>query len=237
MNSFWKISFKYFDFFKSQEVSEARVFAQSESMKFDSPDGGMVCYDHLLRDKLQELREEFEDEAENAKRELEDAYKLKVRHLVYFIFRPKEGRIFWLKKTNNFGALNSVVSLNLSLSKVYHFVSLFFMTLAYEFAEPSFSSICFWAHNCFIHLKNVTQDCFSFVWREGKPNEGLPSVSKCAFKTFHFWTFSFHFNSLTRCVIKVNVIESTFPRWWKSKEASRERLMHWGQRTTSGHQR
>jgi len=59
------------------EVSEARVFAQSESMKFDSPDGGMVCYDHLLRDKLQELREEFEDEAENAKRELEDAYKLK----------------------------------------------------------------------------------------------------------------------------------------------------------------
>lgn len=35
-------------------------------------------YDNLIRDKLQELREEFEDEAEKARSELEEAYKAKV---------------------------------------------------------------------------------------------------------------------------------------------------------------
>jgi len=36
-----------------------------------------------LRDKLEELRDEFEDEAENAKEELEAAYKSKVCILQY----------------------------------------------------------------------------------------------------------------------------------------------------------
>ena len=35
-------------------------------------------YDSVLRDKLQELRDEFEDEAENIKLDVENSYKLKV---------------------------------------------------------------------------------------------------------------------------------------------------------------
>ena len=42
---------------------------------------GPADFDTLLRDKLQELRDEFEDEAENAKEELEAAYKTKVKLL------------------------------------------------------------------------------------------------------------------------------------------------------------
>ena len=35
-------------------------------------------YDNLLRDQLQELRDEFEEEGEKAKKDLEDNYKNKV---------------------------------------------------------------------------------------------------------------------------------------------------------------
>lgn len=64
-----------------KEVNEARYSSECESVKYnlDATDGGE--YDLLLRDKLQELREEFEEEAENAKLELEDAYKLKFDEL------------------------------------------------------------------------------------------------------------------------------------------------------------
>ena len=41
-------------------------------------DGGSKIYDNILRDKLQELRDEFEEESDNAKNELEEAYKFKV---------------------------------------------------------------------------------------------------------------------------------------------------------------
>ena len=53
--------------------------SQTENMHFSMQiDGKADSYDNILRDKLQELREEFEEEAENAKRELEDAYQNKV---------------------------------------------------------------------------------------------------------------------------------------------------------------
>jgi len=59
------------------EVNEARNSAQTQSFSYniDTTDGSK--YDGVLRDKLQELREEFEEEAENAKQELEEAYKMK----------------------------------------------------------------------------------------------------------------------------------------------------------------
>ena len=50
------------------------------SYSVDSTDGGAE-YKAVLKDKLQELREEFEEEAENAKQELEDAYQLKFDEL------------------------------------------------------------------------------------------------------------------------------------------------------------
>jgi len=64
-----------------KEVNEARYSSECESVRYsvDSTDGGQ--YDNMLRDKLQELREEFEEEAENAKQELEDAYKFKFEEL------------------------------------------------------------------------------------------------------------------------------------------------------------
>ena len=48
-------------------------------------DGLPTEYDNILREKLQELREEFEEEAELARQELEDAYKAKVVILDNFI--------------------------------------------------------------------------------------------------------------------------------------------------------
>lgn len=59
------------------EVNEARQCAQT--MSYSSVEGGTdtAHYDGILRDKLQDLREEFEEEAENARQELEDAYKIK----------------------------------------------------------------------------------------------------------------------------------------------------------------
>ena len=35
-------------------------------------------YDTIMKDKLQELRDEFEEEAENVKKDVENTYKLKV---------------------------------------------------------------------------------------------------------------------------------------------------------------
>lgn len=46
--------------------------------RLESTDGPPQDMEGLLREKLQELREEFEDEAETARQELEDAYKSKV---------------------------------------------------------------------------------------------------------------------------------------------------------------
>lgn len=65
-----------------KEVNEAREIAQSQTgvFKVESADGN-TTYDGLLQDKLQELRQEFEEEAENAKQELEDAYKAKFEEL------------------------------------------------------------------------------------------------------------------------------------------------------------
>merc|ERR1712180_20026 len=58
------------------EVNEARQSAQTMSVSVDETTGS-AHYDGILRDKLQDLREEFEEEAENARQELEDAYQLK----------------------------------------------------------------------------------------------------------------------------------------------------------------
>ena len=55
-----------------------RATSETFQLKIDHVDGGPGDYDSLLRDKLQELRDEFEDEAENAKEELESAYRSKV---------------------------------------------------------------------------------------------------------------------------------------------------------------
>ena len=60
-----------------QELEELRASSETYQLRIDHVDGPKD-YDSLLRDKLQELREEFEDEAENAKEELEAAYRSKV---------------------------------------------------------------------------------------------------------------------------------------------------------------
>jgi len=61
------------------EVAEARQSAQTIHATSFTVDGGTgtTYYDGILRDKLQELREEFEEEAEAARQELEDAYSTK----------------------------------------------------------------------------------------------------------------------------------------------------------------
>lgn len=55
---------------------EARSTA--EKTKFTLQTDLPQQYDDLIRSKLEELREEFEEEAELAKKELEEAYKGKV---------------------------------------------------------------------------------------------------------------------------------------------------------------
>ena len=67
----------------SQEISEMRSNQQT-SFTVET-DGLPTEYDNILREKLQELREEFEEEAELARQELEDAYKAKVVILDNFI--------------------------------------------------------------------------------------------------------------------------------------------------------
>merc|ERR1712180_9101 len=62
------------------EVNEARQSAQTMSVSVDETTGS-AHYDGILRDKLQDLREEFEEEAENARQELEDAYQLKFEEM------------------------------------------------------------------------------------------------------------------------------------------------------------
>lgn len=107
------------------EVNEARVFAESESIKYscvDTTDGG-GAYDNLLRDKLQELREEFEEEAENAKQELEDAYKLKYEEMREQQERDRLVVSKLLEKQGNFkGDIDALKSdNNVLMSKVEHF--------------------------------------------------------------------------------------------------------------------
>jgi len=95
------------------EVNEARQSAQTMSF---SVEGGTETanYDGILRDKLQDLREEFEEEAENARQELEDAYKVKFEemreqsekdHLVVSKLLEKQeglkGEVDTLKSANN----------------------------------------------------------------------------------------------------------------------------------------
>ncbi|XP_047139328.1 prelamin-A/C-like isoform X1 [Hydra vulgaris] len=64
----------------AKEIMDLR--AQTESLHFSlQMDDKVDNYDNILRDKLQELREEFEEEADNAKRELEDAYQNKFETL------------------------------------------------------------------------------------------------------------------------------------------------------------
>jgi len=96
------------------EVNEARQSAQT--MSFTSVESGTdsAHYDGILRDKLQDLREEFEEEAENARQELEDAYKLKFDEMkaqsdkdqliVSKLLEKQEGlkgEVDTLKSTNN----------------------------------------------------------------------------------------------------------------------------------------
>lgn len=51
----------------------------SDSLKFKmETDGPPVSHDDILREKLEELRDLFEEEAENARQELVDAYSSKV---------------------------------------------------------------------------------------------------------------------------------------------------------------
>lgn len=61
------------------EVNEARQSAQSHTTHVTVDGTGTTTsyYDGILREKLQELREEFEEEAEAAREELEEAYKIK----------------------------------------------------------------------------------------------------------------------------------------------------------------
>lgn len=65
----------------AKEVSDLRMTSETYKYSYDSTDSGPKDYDTLLRDKLQELREEFEEEAENAREELEQAYKFKYDEL------------------------------------------------------------------------------------------------------------------------------------------------------------
>jgi len=60
-----------------RELAELKSSSETFKLSIDRVDGGPADYDTLVRDKLQELRDEFEDEAENAKEELETAYKIK----------------------------------------------------------------------------------------------------------------------------------------------------------------
>jgi len=60
----------------TREISEMRSNQQT-SFTVET-DGLPTEYDNILREKLQELREEFEEEAELARQELEDAYKAKL---------------------------------------------------------------------------------------------------------------------------------------------------------------
>ena len=46
-------------------------------------------YDTIMKDKLQELRDEFEEEAENVKKDVENTYKQKVYIVVVVIFCRK----------------------------------------------------------------------------------------------------------------------------------------------------
>lgn len=107
-----------------KEISEARYNAECETVKYnlDTTDGGGV-YDTMLRDKLQELREEFEDEAENAKQELEDAYKLKFDELKDQAERDRLMTSRLLEKQSGFkDEIDSLKSDNNVLSaKVEHF--------------------------------------------------------------------------------------------------------------------
>jgi len=61
----------------SKEILELRSSNESIRYRLESTDGPPQDMEGLLREKLQELREEFEDEAETARQELEDAYKSK----------------------------------------------------------------------------------------------------------------------------------------------------------------
>ena len=58
-------------------MNEARQSAQTMSYSVEGGSETPANYDGILRDKLQDLREEFEEEAENARQELKDAYKIK----------------------------------------------------------------------------------------------------------------------------------------------------------------
>ena len=69
--------------FLCQELNELRASSETFQLRIDHVDGPKD-YDSLLRDKLQELRDEFEDEAENAKEELESAYRSKVYKYLLF---------------------------------------------------------------------------------------------------------------------------------------------------------
>ena len=71
--------------FHCQELDELRLTSETYQLKIDHVDGPND-YDSLLRDKLQELRDEFEDEAENAKEELESAYRSKVFYSCTILF-------------------------------------------------------------------------------------------------------------------------------------------------------
>ncbi|XP_057305277.1 lamin-L(I)-like [Hydractinia symbiolongicarpus] len=60
----------------AEEINELR---STQEMKFTMETDGASHYDTLLHDKLQELRDEFEEKAKNARQALEKAYDQKVR--------------------------------------------------------------------------------------------------------------------------------------------------------------
>jgi len=62
-----------------KELNEAQQSSPSFNYNIDMTDGAE--YKAVLKDKLQELREEFEEEAENARQELEEAYQAKYDEL------------------------------------------------------------------------------------------------------------------------------------------------------------
>jgi len=103
------------------EVNEARQSAQVMSYNVDVTDGEE--YKAVLKDKLQELREEFEEEAEAAKQELEEAYQLKFDELKAQSGRDQAVISKLLEKQSEFKAeIDTLKSDNNVLSsKVDHF--------------------------------------------------------------------------------------------------------------------
>ena len=91
-----------------------RATSETYQLRIDHVDGPKD-YDSLLRDKLQELREEFEDEAENAKEELEAAYRSKVNFAKFKIIALLFFYIILINLSKNFPNLFFITNIIISI--------------------------------------------------------------------------------------------------------------------------